>query len=380
MSRESCIQHPQNERLAVIRGAYKEATGDAVAAAILAYLEYLANGVLARHLEPENITQVDLGDLSIREFEDALLSLSTDKQIRKRLDYLEFTGVFQRAKRIGKNSGFTLNISLLQEWAMMRQSPKTYQDFLASVKQPRSNNPGQMTKQPRLNDQTTPVKQPSNPGQMTIPPYISNLSNKKVDQVSGSANAQAAIAESVSSGIDEENSSQTLVDQDHRKSPSTSKEKGSGKGKNSARRKRSKPATSEHYPDECLRLYQEVWTPMYVELRGDLDDRKQFVHGFDKLIESGVPLDVVIEGTEYYCAEKMKAIAQGKRDRVKTPPDGVRFFLGKDGGDSYCLKAVELKQMRSAGELSSKPVSPLDNDEWMKEAARLQQVMNGVGA
>ena len=93
MSRESCIAHPPKQLLAIVRQDYYELTGrDACAAALLNIFEYWANAALANDLTVERPW---VGDRPIREFEQMLLGIATDKQIRKRLRLLEERGFIQ---------------------------------------------------------------------------------------------------------------------------------------------------------------------------------------------------------------------------------------------------------------------------------------------
>ena len=93
MSRESCIAHPPKQLLAIIRQDYYELTGrDACAAALLNIFEYWANAAIAN--DP-SIERPWVGDRPIREFEQMLLGIATDKQIRQRLQRLEGMGFIQ---------------------------------------------------------------------------------------------------------------------------------------------------------------------------------------------------------------------------------------------------------------------------------------------
>jgi hypothetical protein len=148
--------------------------------------------------------------------------------------------------------------------------------------------------------------------------------------------------------------------------PRDSEEPGQGSAKSKSSRLQDKkkkkvsnpPAFSSHYPDECLKLYREHWSPMFVELRGGLDSRKLFCEGFDVLIEEGIELDVIVQGTEYYCKSKMDAIAAGRQPVM--PPDAERYFLGKGGGESYCLRAYELLQSKVGNSTSVMEFQSLD--------------------
>ena len=93
MSRESCIAHPPKQLLAIVRQDYYELTGrDACAAALLNIFEYWANAAIAN--DP-TVEQPWVGDRPIREFEQMLLGIATDKQIRQRLRRLEERGFIQ---------------------------------------------------------------------------------------------------------------------------------------------------------------------------------------------------------------------------------------------------------------------------------------------
>ena len=93
MTRESCIVHPPKQLLAIIRQDYYELTGrDACAAALLNIFEYWANAAIAN--DP-TVERPWVGDRPIREFEQMLLGIATDKQIRKRLLWLEEMGFIE---------------------------------------------------------------------------------------------------------------------------------------------------------------------------------------------------------------------------------------------------------------------------------------------
>ncbi|MBL1176925.1 hypothetical protein [Pantanalinema sp. GBBB05] len=165
MSRESCISHRAKQMILVIRQDYYELMNrDATAAAIMGLFEYWANAAISS--DPDNDAP-NLGERSIREFQDALLGVSTDKQIRIRLQKIEAMGFI---KIEGKQSG---------------SKPKRYQFFISkvqhalnkleqthSVKQPnlviRSNDQtgefGQTTELTGSNNQMNSVKQPNGIG------------------------------------------------------------------------------------------------------------------------------------------------------------------------------------------------------------------------
>jgi hypothetical protein len=179
MSRETCIQHRPHNRLAIVREDYFDLTGDAVAAALLNYFEYRANSALAPETEPENMSSVGIGPISIAEFQTSLLGLSTDKQIRRRLSYLRDQGAISCPDtRQGKTPNYTVEVSRIQRMLHGSESVEKFGQT-TSVKQPRSNNLGQITEPLRSNDQ-------SNLGQITEPlrsnDQYSLYKNKEVDQ------------------------------------------------------------------------------------------------------------------------------------------------------------------------------------------------------
>ena len=90
MFRESCIAHPPQQAISIIRQDYYELTGrDACAAALLNLFEYWANAAIAADA---TIERPWVGPRPIREFERLLLGIATDKQIRQRLARLEASG------------------------------------------------------------------------------------------------------------------------------------------------------------------------------------------------------------------------------------------------------------------------------------------------
>ena len=93
MSRESCITHRPKQAMAIVRQDYYELMDkDACAAALLNIFEYWANAALAADATVERPW---VGARPIREFEQMLLGIATDKQIRKRLALLEARGFIQ---------------------------------------------------------------------------------------------------------------------------------------------------------------------------------------------------------------------------------------------------------------------------------------------
>ena len=98
MTRESCIAHPPQQLLAIIRQDYYLLTGrDTCAAALLNIFEYWANAAIAH--DP-TLERPWLGERPIREFEQMLLGIATDKQIRKRLLWLEEKRVYPKPERL----------------------------------------------------------------------------------------------------------------------------------------------------------------------------------------------------------------------------------------------------------------------------------------
>ena len=90
MSRESCISHRPKQAIAIVRQDYYELMDkDACAAALLNIFEYWANAALAADITTKRPW---VGARPIREFEQMLLGIATDKQIRKRLALLEAQG------------------------------------------------------------------------------------------------------------------------------------------------------------------------------------------------------------------------------------------------------------------------------------------------
>ena len=93
MSRESCIAHQPKQAIAIIRtDYYRLMERDACGAALLNLFEYWANAAIAAEPDEERPW---VGARPIREFEQMLLGISTDKQIRKRLALLEGRGFIE---------------------------------------------------------------------------------------------------------------------------------------------------------------------------------------------------------------------------------------------------------------------------------------------
>ncbi|MEO0704400.1 MAG: hypothetical protein AAF050_01915 [Cyanobacteria bacterium J06649_5] len=112
MSRESCITHRPKQAIAIVRQDYYELMDrDACAAALLNIFEYWANAALAIDVTTERPW---IGHRPIREFEQMLLGIATDKQIRKRLVLLEKRG-FIKTKAPTKRGAATAYQVLIPE-------------------------------------------------------------------------------------------------------------------------------------------------------------------------------------------------------------------------------------------------------------------------
>jgi hypothetical protein len=182
MSRESCVLHPPKQLLAIIRQDYYELTGrDSCAAALLNIFEYWANAALAS--DPDALRPW-VGERPIREFEQRLLGIATDKQIRKRLRLLEEMGFIQTSApaRRGAAKAYRVLLPELQQ-ALSNLAPVP---VTAAEKPLRSNNPtpfGQMTDEAatvrsfdptafgQMTDEAS-VKQPTTFGHMTDAPAV----------------------------------------------------------------------------------------------------------------------------------------------------------------------------------------------------------------
>ena len=145
MSRESCITHRAKQAIAIVRQDYYELMNrDACAAALLNIFEYWANAAIAVDSSAgnSNIERPWVGARPIREFEQMMLGIATDKQIRKRLLLLEARGFIRMqapAKR-GAAKAYQVQVPEIQQ-ALVGQITKLSSD-------PRSNNRdpfGQMT-------------------------------------------------------------------------------------------------------------------------------------------------------------------------------------------------------------------------------------------
>jgi len=163
MTRESCIAHPPQQLLAIIRQDYYLLTGrDTCAAALLNIFEYWANAAIAH--DP-TLERPWLGERPIREFEQMLLGIATDKQIRKRLLWLEELGFIETrapAKR-GAAKAYRLRLPELQT-ALSRQAAEAEQTLGANNR----TSFGQMTDA----DNTLRLNDPTAVGQMTDTPSV----------------------------------------------------------------------------------------------------------------------------------------------------------------------------------------------------------------
>ena len=163
MSRESCISHQPKQAIAIVRQDYYDLMGkDACAAALLNIFEYWANAAISAN---PNVKRPWVGARPIREFEQMLLGIATDKQIRKRLAFLEEHGFIQTrppAKR-GEAKEYQVLIPEIQQ-ALFGQMTSQEIAYRSNNLQPF----GQMTSDEgllRSNDQPTF-------GQMTDTPSV----------------------------------------------------------------------------------------------------------------------------------------------------------------------------------------------------------------
>ena len=158
MTRESCIAHPPKQAIAIVRQDYYELMGrDACAAALLNIFEYWANAAIAADLSVERPW---VGARPIREFEQMLLGIATDKQIRQRLVLLEQRGFIETrapAKR-GAAKAYRVLVPEIQKAisgqmtdggrSLGSNNPSFVGQITEGVRSPGSNDPlgcGQMT-------------------------------------------------------------------------------------------------------------------------------------------------------------------------------------------------------------------------------------------
>jgi hypothetical protein len=167
MTRESCIAHRPKQALAIVRQDYYELmNSDACAAALLNIFEYWANAALAN--DP-TVERPWVGERPVREFEQLMLGIATDKQIRKRLVQLEEKGFIETrapAKR-GAAKAYRVLLPALQQ-ALGTQMPREERRLGSSNRPPfgqmtdeasiaRSFNPpplGQITEAPSVKQPT----------------------------------------------------------------------------------------------------------------------------------------------------------------------------------------------------------------------------------
>lgn len=145
MSRESCIKHSDKQALAIVRQDYYELTDhDACAAALLNIFEYWANAAIA--VDP-TAERPWVGPRPIREFEQRLLGIATDKQIRKRLSLLEKRGFIRTQTPTNRGAAKVYQVLI----------PEIQQALFGQITElettPRSYNPnsfGQITDEPSV--------------------------------------------------------------------------------------------------------------------------------------------------------------------------------------------------------------------------------------
>jgi hypothetical protein len=156
--RDSCITHPARQPVAIVRQDYYLLMGrDAVAAALLNIFEYWANGAISKN--PHDLNPW-IGVHPIYEFEELMVGIATDKQIRKRLHILQemnFIEVRQPVKH-RKSFDYKFNIETVQN-ALDALKANGQMTAEPTVKQPQ----GERSNDRRVNGQMTAeptVKQP----------------------------------------------------------------------------------------------------------------------------------------------------------------------------------------------------------------------------
>ena len=155
--RESCISHRPRQPIAVVRQDYYELVGkDCVAAALLNVFEFWANAAIAAN--PDEALPW-LGERRIKEFEELLIGISTDKQIRARLKVLRQWGFIETRQKHASGQALEYRLRIDRVQSALNTINAQASDP-TPVKQPPP---------PRSSDRTTPVKQPQSPGQTTDP-------------------------------------------------------------------------------------------------------------------------------------------------------------------------------------------------------------------
>ena len=156
--RESCITHPARQPVAIVRQDYYLLMGrDAVAAALLNIFEYWANGAISKN--PHDLNPW-IGVHPIYEFEELMVGIATDKQIRKRLHILQemnFIEVRQPVKH-RKSFDYKFNVETVQN-ALDTLKANSQMTAEPTVKRPQ----GERSNDRRVNGQMTAeptVKQP----------------------------------------------------------------------------------------------------------------------------------------------------------------------------------------------------------------------------
>jgi hypothetical protein len=114
---ESCISHNPAVAMAIVKEDYCLLMDkDAVAAAILGLFEHWADGEISLNPSLAESNAIPVGKKSIAEFQESLIGLSTDKQIRTRLKTLEALGFIQveGGHRCGAAQSYVFNIARVQ--------------------------------------------------------------------------------------------------------------------------------------------------------------------------------------------------------------------------------------------------------------------------
>lgn len=114
--RTSCISHRENIRLTVLKEDYwLLMEKDNIAALLLNYFEYWANGLIMTNPKLVNQDSIYVGSRSINEFEQALMGAATSRYIRARLMKLRDMGFISFKTKDGYANVFTVHVANIQK-------------------------------------------------------------------------------------------------------------------------------------------------------------------------------------------------------------------------------------------------------------------------
>ena len=189
MARDSCITHSPKQLMVIVRqDYYLLLEKDTTAAALLGIFEYWANAEAAR--APEVVNPC-VGNRSIKEFEELLLGIATDKQIRTRLQTLKNKGYIEIQEEKKKGSIKSFSYKFMVSSVQADLDALNWQEAKEARRSNNRGHVGQITDELRRSNnrghvgQITEARRSNNRGhvgQITEQPYIEKKEEFKEEE------------------------------------------------------------------------------------------------------------------------------------------------------------------------------------------------------